>query len=254
MIRVALETSTSVGSVAVGRGGQVLAEVLLGVQTRHAEAVVPALGLVLKQAGVARSEVQEVVVGAGPGSFTGVRVAAATAKGLVAALDCPLLAYSSLLALVAGIPAAGPVCAMFDARRGEVYAGCWEVGTDVIREVCPPAVGAVADLVSGPSRRGGGHEGWCRGIAGNAEREADGQGIPASCRPLFVGDGALRYRSQLLEAGVPAYRIAAVPAYPRASALLWLAEHHRSGAEVRHVHGWEPTYMRGSSAERGVRG
>jgi tRNA threonylcarbamoyladenosine biosynthesis protein TsaB len=91
-------------------------------------------------------DIEEVVVGAGPGSFTGVRVAGATAKGLVAALDVPLVAYSSLLALVAGVPATGPVCGLFDARRGEVYAGCWRVGD---------AIDAAAGAHGGPDRGGG---------------------------------------------------------------------------------------------------
>lgn len=238
MIRIALETATPVGTVAVGRGDRVLAEAGLGVQTRHAESLVPALAVALELAGIERTEVSEVVVGAGPGSFTGVRVAAATAKGLVAALGLPLLAYPSLLALAAGVPSDRPVCALFDARRGEVYGGCWRVGAAGIETVLAPMVGLVADVV-------------------DATR---------SVSPLFVGDGAIRYRDALLaaigdrpaaagSAAVPAVpAVSAVPAHPRASVLLWLAEHHPDGARVDDVAGWQPTYVRGSSAERGIAG
>jgi tRNA threonylcarbamoyladenosine biosynthesis protein TsaB len=225
MIRVAIETATSFGTVAVGRGEQVLAEVGLGVQTRHAEAVLPALEAALSLAGVTRTAIEAVVVGAGPGSFTGVRVAAATAKGLVAALGVPLLAYSSLLALAAGVPGDRLVCALFDARRGEVYGGCWRVTADALTVVLEPRVGAVTDVAA-------------------AARGADPAGPP----PVFVGDGALRYRARL-EGDV----VAAVPAHPRASTLLWLAERHGAGA-TEDPRTWEPLYVRGSSAERGVAG
>jgi tRNA threonylcarbamoyladenosine biosynthesis protein TsaB len=243
MIRVAVETATPVGTVAVGRAGVVLAEVALGVQTRHAEAILPALDAALALAGEDRSAIDEVVVGGGPGSFTGVRVAAATAKGLVAALDRPLIAYSSLLALAAGVPFDGPVCALFDARRGEVYAGCWRVDEDGLATVVPPMVGPVAAVLGAV---GGGVAGAVAGAGPEAGALAD-----ELAGTLFVGDGALRYRDLLVAAGA---RAARVPAFPRASALLWLAEHHPSGARVADAAGWEPEYVRESSAERGVAG
>jgi tRNA threonylcarbamoyladenosine biosynthesis protein TsaB len=223
VIRVALETSTPVGSVAVGRGSDLLAEVALGIQTRHAEGVLPGLELALSLAGVERADVGEVVVGAGPGSFTGVRVAASTAKGLVAALERPLLAFPSLLALAAGVPAAGPVCALFDARRGGVYGGCWVVAEEQIQTLVAPMVGAVTEVVAAVT--------------------------PLSPAVLFAGDGAVRYRHELVAAGVSAERVARVPVHPRASVLLWLAEHHSSGARVGDVASWEPLYVRGSSAK-----
>lgn len=223
MIRVAIETATALGTVAVGRGDIVLAELSLGVQTRHAESVLPALDAALSLAQLERQAIQEVVVGAGPGSFTGVRVAAATAKGLVAALSVPLVAYSSLLALAAGVPSDRPVCALFDARRGEVYAGCWRVDTDRLEQILAPMVGPVTAAVE-------------------ATRAAT---------PLHVGDGAVRYRDALTGAGAV---VSSLPAHPRASVLLWLAEHHREAAGVDKVEEWQPMYVRGSSAERGVVG
>jgi tRNA threonylcarbamoyladenosine biosynthesis protein TsaB len=290
VIRVAIETATPLGTVAVGRGDELLAEVELGVQSRHAEAVLPALEAALARAGLDRDEIAEVVVGAGPGSFTGVRVAAATAKGLVAVLDRPLVAYPSLLALAAPVPADGPVCALFDARRGEVYAGCWQVTPRAIEELLEPMVGSVAAVV-----------------------EALGRRLYDRVPPRFVGDGARRYSAVLAEAVAaadwtappravggkavgsagesvvgsaggsvgelagesaggsvgesvgsrapggsgPGDQGGAAPVvveYPRASTLLWLATRHRDRGGVADVAGWEPLYVRGSSAERGVVG
>lgn len=222
--------------MAVGRGERVLAEVGLGVQTRHAESVLPALDAALSLAGVGRDDIGAVVVGAGPGSFTGVRVAGATARGLVAALDVPLLAYSSLLALAAGVPSDRPVCALLDARRGEVYGGCWRVAADRLTPILPPTVGLAGDVAA---------------AAGAAARDAGGAVAPgARHQPLLVGDGATRYR-EALPAGAVGNGAAA---YPRASVLLWLAEHHAAAGRVENPAAWEPLYVRGSSAERGVPG
>jgi tRNA threonylcarbamoyladenosine biosynthesis protein TsaB len=241
VIRVAIETATALGTVAVGRGAAVLAEVELGEQTRHAEAVLPALEEALSVAGVSRAAIDAVVVGAGPGSFTGVRVAAATAKGLVAVLERPLVAYSSLLALVAGLGSDRPVCALFDARRGEVYAGCWRVGAGRLETILAPMVGPVAAVVAATA-----------GAVAAAPVEAVAAApVGTGAAPLFVGDGAQRYREELVASGA---EVSALAASPRASALLWLAEHHPAGGLVGDVAGWEPHYVRGSSAERGVAG
>jgi tRNA threonylcarbamoyladenosine biosynthesis protein TsaB len=238
VIRVAIETATSSGSVAVARGDQVLAETTLGEQRRHAEAVLPALESVLSEARLERRHIEEVVVGAGPGSFTGVRVAAATAKGLAAALSVPLVAYSSLLALAAAARSDRPVCALFDARRGEVYAGCWRVSGDRIEPLLAPSVGPLKSVVAATRS-------W-------------------SSRPLFAGDGARRYADALAEfgaefgaelgAGSRAESGSDVPSHPRASTLLWLAAHHRVHGQVDDAAAWEPLYVRGSSAERGIAG
>ncbi|MEJ2504304.1 MAG: hypothetical protein P8177_13490, partial [Gemmatimonadota bacterium] len=79
------------------------------------------------------------------------------------------------------------------------------------------------------------------------------QGLEASAGApaLFVGEGADRYREALESAGVA--RVEG-PAVPRASALLWLAHHHEAAGRVDAPAAWEPTYVRASSAERGVRG
>ena len=262
MIRVAIETATRVGSVAVGRGDNVLAEVELGEQTRHAARALPALDEALRSAGAGRGEIGAVVVGAGPGSFTGVRVAGATAKGLTTSLGVPLVAYSSLLALAAGVttgldPAGGEgvragarspgagvrtapaVCGLFDARRGEVYAGCWRVGPETLEPVLEPWVGGVDALV----RR-------------LADRPGGGERDPGPAL-MFAGEGVGRYRDELAAACAAAGLDAgfgAPDARPRASALLWLAEHHPSAGAVEDATAWEPRYVRGSSAERGIRG
>ncbi|HEX7119932.1 MAG TPA: tRNA (adenosine(37)-N6)-threonylcarbamoyltransferase complex dimerization subunit type 1 TsaB [Longimicrobiales bacterium] len=223
---LAIDTSTALGSVAVGRGAGLLAEVVVGVSTKHSESLLPAIDFVLHAAGIEAAALGGIVVAGGPGSFTGVRVAGATAKGFARALDVPLFAYSGLLALAAGTGAgAAPVCALFDARRGEVYAGCWRFpGDGAVEVVMGPRAASVEDVV--------------RELAPEA--------------PRYVGEGALRYRGRIEAAGgrvAPAHQ-----AVPRAGALLWLADVAPGLGAVAEPRSWEPEYLRAAGAERGVRG
>src|SRR5690606_14507453 len=162
-------------------------EIVIGSRTRHAESLLPAVEFLLATARLNRGDVRGIVVGAGPGSFTGVRVAAASARGLAAGLGVPLYAFSSLAALAADVPVPGAICAVFDARRGEVYAACYERlnATDRLAVVFEPEALHIDVL---------------------RERAV---GLDA----VFTGDGARRYADGLGIAPPP-------PAFPRAAALL----------------------------------
>lgn len=85
----------------------------------HAEALLPQVQTAVAEAGVAFAELGAVVVTAGPGSFTGLRVGLAAAQGLGLALDCPVVAVSSLAAWAMTV--AGPVRVALDSRRGDAF-------------------------------------------------------------------------------------------------------------------------------------
>src|SRR5688500_14050077 len=87
---LAIDTSTPVGSVALGAGNAVLPQAVVGVNARQAEGLLPVIDFVLQRAGVTPPQLGAVVVAGGPGSFTGVRIAAAAAKAFARALDIPL--------------------------------------------------------------------------------------------------------------------------------------------------------------------
>lgn len=95
--------------------------------TTHSEMLLMLVDEVLKEAQLAPKELDVVVCGRGPGSFTGLRIGLSTAKGLCFALGKPLVLISSLAALAARAPRGARVCAALDAYRGEVYAGFFEV-------------------------------------------------------------------------------------------------------------------------------
>jgi tRNA threonylcarbamoyladenosine biosynthesis protein TsaB len=107
-----------------------------GVRPRHTTRLMPLIVEVLDQTGTSWSEVERITVGIGPGTFTGLRIGVATARALARARGIPLVGVSTLESLAlnasgqrAGAGGADPEAALavLDARRGEVFAGAWEL-------------------------------------------------------------------------------------------------------------------------------
>jgi len=113
MTILAFDTATDVATVAVVRGGDVLAE-----RRSRAIRILHEIDSALDEAGVAREELKGIAVGTGPGSYTGLRMGLITARTLAFALGVDVAGVSTLAALAAGAPGAAPV---LDARRGEIF-------------------------------------------------------------------------------------------------------------------------------------
>lgn len=139
MITLALDASTYTGTVAVLRDSQVLADGEAAMRGRDAEALMPCVADVLREAGVVPRELNRVVCGAGPGSFTSLRIAASIAKGVAFGCGCPLFAVSSLALILAGegLPPTGRYLAALDALRGEVYVEAFAVQEGGAVDVIP---------------------------------------------------------------------------------------------------------------------
>jgi len=113
VLTLAFDSATSVATTALVRDGEVLGE-----RASRAVRVLEDADALLREAGVGPSDLDGVVVGTGPGSFTGLRMGLAAARGLAFALDVPVAGVSTLDALAAGAPGALPVV---DAGRREVF-------------------------------------------------------------------------------------------------------------------------------------
>jgi tRNA threonylcarbamoyladenosine biosynthesis protein TsaB len=113
MLTLAFDTATDVATCALVRDGDVLGE-----RTARAATVLAEADELLRAAGAVPADLDLLAVGVGPGSFTGLRVGLAAARGVGLALDLPVAGVSTLAALAAGAPGAVPVV---DARRGEVF-------------------------------------------------------------------------------------------------------------------------------------
>jgi tRNA threonylcarbamoyladenosine biosynthesis protein TsaB len=218
-----------------------------GAHPGHATRLLEMSHQLLADAGVAWSEIDRIAVGVGPGTFTGLRVGVATARGLAQSLSAELVGVSSLRALAAvaltaeqrssapSQPEPTALLAVIDARRGEVFAAAYERGdlgepgesggADGPRELAPARALAPEELAGVTA---------AVEAAGGAQR-----------RWLAVGDGALRYRSQLQSAGIAVPPDSSSPHLVSAAAVCELA----APAPAASLNQLVPDYRRRPDAE-----
>lgn len=141
-----IDTATEVCTVALGRDGKLLAMRENADGQSHAKTLLPYIDEVLKEADLQPSDLHAVAVGMGPGSYTGLRIGASTAKGLCYSLDIPLIAVSTLQIIAAGAASrqpsfSGVFCPLLDARRMEVFTAIYNADLQEIEPVSAQIVG-----------------------------------------------------------------------------------------------------------------
>ncbi len=216
-----IDTSTTASSIAVTEDGQLLAEFLVNPRTTHSASLMSSLDITLRSAGITADRLDALGVTLGPGSFTGLRVGIAAAKGLSLATGIPVAGFSSLAMLAMNLPHARlPVCPMLDARKSEVYGALYRCGD------LPEAI--IEDTVAKPSV-----------LLEKIQEET-----------LFLGSGAIRYRDLIVEIlGARAHFAPAVCHQPRASAGALLAADLLAKRQVIPARDLAPVYLRLSEAE-----
>lgn len=190
---LAFELSTEACSVAVHVDGQVRERFEIAPR-RHAELALPWAEELLAEAGIARSQLDAIALGRGPGAFTGVRLAIALAQGVALALDRPLIPVSTLQALAMRAPAeAGQVLAAIDARMGEVYVARYERvdGLPWLQDaerVCPPQAVVLPEGIrcAGVGTGFGAAEGAIVAQLGDALTSADATALPRASDVLAL--------------------------------------------------------------------
>lgn len=205
---LALDTSTEVCALAVQRGAQVLARHSPG-GANASSTLIPAIQQLLAGVGLQLAQLDAIVFGRGPGSFTGLRTACSVAQGLALGARVPVLGVDTLLAVAedarqrAGV---SEVVAVLDARMEQVYAGAYAFVAGGWRQEQPIALAAPQDVVVPP--------GWT--VAGNAFA-AYGERLPAAPRLAAqpAADALLRLAPALLAAGQGRPAAAALPLYIR---------------------------------------
>ncbi len=204
MPTLTLDTATASPSLALVRDDRPTAELWLGPEPGSGRRVLEAVHGLLAAAGRSAGDIDGVVVGVGPGGFTGLRIGIATALGLGQALGVPVTGASSLEALALGIGEAAPpgavVAPVLDARRRELFAAAYRTGPDGgLEELVPPSALAPADLAEILSGLGG--EVWL-----------GGEGLDAG------GDDLAAPRLRRLPPGATAHRIRAAALARRVAA------------------------------------
>lgn len=140
MITLAIDASTYAGDVAVIDGSTVLAESRAEMKGAEQERLMPAVGATLDRAGIAIGALDRIVCGAGPGSFTSLRIAAGIAKGIALGVGAPLYAVSSLALLIGGAGLGeGTYLAVLDALRSELYVALYAIAASGTPSELEPA-------------------------------------------------------------------------------------------------------------------
>lgn len=123
---LALDSSGLVASVAILDGETLVAEYTLNYKKTHSQTLLPMLDEIVKMTQTELSEVDAIAVAAGPGSFTGLRIGSATAKGLGLALNKPIISVPTLEGIACNFYGTDAlICPMMDARRKQVYTGIY---------------------------------------------------------------------------------------------------------------------------------
>lgn len=150
-VLLALDTATSRCSVALA-SGQAIEVSTQEVGQRHTEHLLPMVDALLARLGVELVACDAIAFGAGPGSFTGLRVACGAAQGLAFGIDRPVVPIGNLdataLEAFEQLPAARTVCVALDARMHEVYCGVFARAGATVRAVVAPSLAAPADVVA----------------------------------------------------------------------------------------------------------
>ena len=146
---LALDTTQEFCSVALSYNASLIYREEFAPRT-HTELILPQVESVLAEAGLVLTQLDAIAFGRGPGSFTGLRIAAGITQGLALGADVPVVPVSSLAAMAQGVyredPEATHICAAFDARINEVYWGCYTSADDVMHSVTSESVDDPSDV------------------------------------------------------------------------------------------------------------
>lgn len=217
---LALNTASTSGSVAIARDAHLHYASYLDIRVTHSERLLPQIDFGLKQCNLTMTDIDLICVANGPGSFTGVRIGLATAKGFAMSNQIPLLAVSNLELLawnVFGTPHA--IMPVIDARMGEIYGALYSAGMHVIKPGINSKPDAFFHTIDQPV--------------------------------VAVGDGALLYRQTILDAGIQLIEPAPHQHLPVATTLLSiaLASTEVPTYDFEQISALEPFYLRKSQAE-----
>lgn len=222
---LALDSSGLVATVALVEDEQTIAEYTVNYKKTHSQTLLPMLDEIVKMTEFDLSTIDAIAVAGGPGSFTGLRIGSATAKGLGFALDKPLIHIPTVDGMAYNLfGSAGLICPMMDARREQVYTGIYRFESDfeIVEEQMAVAVQELIEKL-------------------NTYGE----------RVTFLGDGVPVYKKQLEEGLEVPYSFA--PAHVNrqsAAAVGALGMKYFAEGKIESAREHQPDYLRLSQAER----
>lgn len=246
---LAIDTSGLVASVALVENDVLRAEFTTNDKKTHSQTLLPMLDQLRQMISLDLDTVDAIAIAAGPGSFTGLRIGAATAKGLGLALGKPLVEVPTLEGMAYNLYGTDRlVCPMMDARRNQVYTGLYEY------------VPRGEDASCGQGCEGGDDSGGagisCELRVLRDQCAADVTEIVETCNSLgreviFLGDGVPVYRERIRECCKVPYSLA--PAHlsrQRAASVAALGAVYAAAGRLVSAEEHRPIYLRKSQAER----
>ena len=223
---LALDSSGLVATVAILEDEQMIAEYTVNYKKTHSQTLLPMLDEIVKMTEFDLSTIDAIAVSGGPGSFTGLRIGAATAKGLGLALNKPLIHIPTVDGMAYGLFGySGLVCPIMDARRNQVYTGLYRFVDGEFQVVEEQMAISVTELIEKL----------------NSYEE----------KVTFLGDGVPVYRDQFEKGLTGAYAFA--PAHlnrQRAAAVGALGMKYFQEGKTESATEHKPDYLRLSQAER----
>lgn len=222
-----IDGSGLVASVAVVEDDNLIGEYTTGYKKTHSQTLLPMLDALGKMIELDLNSIDAIAVAAGPGSFTGLRIASATAKGIGLSLGCPIVSVPTVDAIAFNMWGnSGIICPIMDARRGQVYTGLYSFSQDgsfnVLRQQCAVDFHDIA-----------------------ADINARGEAV------TFLGDGVPVFKQLIEELITVPYRLA--PAHlnrQHASSVATLGAIYYKNGECDTAADHRPEYLRLSQAER----
>ncbi len=223
---LALDSSGLVASVAIVTEDAVLAEYTINYKKTHSQTLLPMLNEIIGMVELDLQEVDAIAVAAGPGSFTGLRIGSATAKGLGLAMNKPIVAVPTLDGLAYNLYGVEHIiCPMMDARRNQVYTGLYEFRQKEFRVIKEQTAAAVEEILEEINQLG---------------KEV-----------VFLGEGAAVYQELICEKTRVDYSFAPIHMNrQRAGAVGALGVEMFRRGQIETADRHEPVYLRISQAER----
>lgn len=223
---LAIDSSSLVASVALAEENSVVAQYTMNLKKTHSQTLLPMIDEIFRMTGVEHKQIRAIAVTKGPGSFTGLRIGAATAKGLAFAWNVPIVGVSTIEMMAYNYNYCNKlICPIMDARRGQVYTGIFECPNEKLHTVLADTAITIDELMEQLQK---------------IDREV-----------IFVGDGIPVYQEILDEKlTVAHYFSRAHLSRQQASSLAMLGwDQFKQGMAVA-GDSFAPGYMRLSQAER----
>lgn len=223
---LALDSSGLVASVAVVEEDNLLAEYTVNYKKTHSQTLLPMLDEISRMIELDLESIDAIAVAAGPGSFTGLRIGSATAKGLGLALNKPLIGVPTVEALAYNLyDVPGFICPIMDARRRQVYTGIYSFEQHQMKTIKEQTAMGIEELAE----------------------ELNQRNQPV----IFLGDGVAVYRDTIKEKLTVPFDFAPVHLNKqRAGAVAALGARYYAEGKTETAREHQPEYLRVSQAER----